>query len=132
MGILTERLEAIARQAGNLAPLGEPVSRRLEAGNRLAIMAGTTPAGVAVASLKPSTLKHRGGDGPPRAPRGAASRIVSMYRVETALSTGQAVFNGSWPGFAAAAYISAARPVGGFRPVDLVWSMDQLKSHVFK
>ena len=49
-------------------------------------------------SLRPSELARRGGDGPPLAPRGAGSRIVTDYHVEVIPQPGGAVLvQGSWP-----------------------------------
>ncbi len=132
MGVLTERLRRIEEQAGNLAPLAERARQVLFDGNKAIILDGETPAGKPVAPLKASTLRRRKGTGPPRAPRGAASRIISGYVVAASSAPGELTLTGGWPNFPQAAYLDAKRPLTGFRRVDLETTMNQLTEHVFK
>src|SRR4051812_17458551 len=97
MGAITERLADIARRAGDLSPLGEPVRRALWEGNKERALAGETAQGAKFAAVKASTQKTRGGSGPPLAPRGAASRIVTGYVVSVVAAVGRLTFTGSWP-----------------------------------
>lgn len=45
-------------------------------GVRRSLLTGTDVSGVATARLKPASLRHRDGSGPPRVPHGVASRMV--------------------------------------------------------
>lgn len=138
MGKLAERCSDIARRCGDLSPLREPVRARLWEGNKAAILAGQTPQGAEVAALAASTQKRRKGGGPPRAPRGAASRVVAGYVVTVSAGPGQLSFTGTWPDFDAIGYLDGgtkfmpARPTLGFRPVDLDWIREQLGSYVIR
>ena len=100
MGKLLERLSDIARRAGDLTPLREPIRRILWEGNRDRALAGTDAEGRAFAPLAASTLKHRDGSGPPQAPHGAGSRVVTDYVVDVQAGPGRLSFTGSWPGLA--------------------------------
>ena len=136
MGKLAERCADIARRCGDLSPLRAPLRQRLWEGNRAAVLAGTTPTGQAVAPLKPSTLKHRKGNGPPRAPQGAGSRVVTGYVESVVAGPGRLSFTGSWPAFPQIEYLDRgtnhmqARPTFGFRPVDLEATRADLRRHI--
>lgn len=136
MGKLSERCADLARRCGDLSPLQEPIRQRLWEGNRAAVLAGKTPTGAAVAPLKASTLKRRKGNGPPRAPMGAASRVVAGCVVAVTAGVGRLGFTQSWPGFPEIEYLDsgtkrmAARPTLGFRPEDLDWVRAKLREHI--
>ncbi len=140
MGAITDRLDTIARSAADLSPLAEPVRARLWEGNRAAILAGQSPDGSAVAPVKPSTMKRRGGSGPPRAPHGSSSRSVARYVVDVVRSVaGVLTFRGHWPGFEReiqslndGSKRMAPRPTFGFRAVDLEWCRAKLREHVLR
>jgi len=99
MGLLLERTQEIARRCGDLSPPAEPVRERLWDANRDVILAGVSPGTTRpVAALAPSTLKRRKGGGPPRAPRGVASRIVSGCVVSVTAGPGRLCYMKSWRG----------------------------------
>jgi hypothetical protein len=86
VGLIHDRVSDIARKCGDLSSLQEPIRSRLVEGNRQVIMSGTSPGSTAkVAPLAPSTLRRRKGNGPPRAPRGEASRVVAGCEVHDRL-----------------------------------------------
>lgn len=138
MGKLLDRNREIARRCGDLSPLAGPVRDRLILGNRTVVLAGVSPGSTKlVAPLKPSTLARRKGTGPPRAPMGAASRIVTAYEVQVTAGVGRLSFVAGWPGFSPVIeYLDrgtknmAARPIFGFRPIDLEFVRDRLREHV--
>jgi hypothetical protein len=136
VGKLSERCAAIARRCGDLSPLAAPVRERLVEGNRAAVLAGVSPDGRPVAPLAASTLKRRRGTGPPRAPRGAASRVVAGYVVAVDAGPGRLTFTGSWPAFPQVDYLDRGtrrmppRPTYGFRGEDLDAVRAMLRGHV--
>jgi hypothetical protein len=139
VSVITDRLDDIIKNADDLSPLAEPIRQRLWEGNRAAILAGESPDGSTVAPLKPATMKHRGGAGPPRAPHGSSSRVVRDYVVMASVCVGRITFTGSWPNFGPIVEAfdqgtgrMPARPTMGFRQVDLQWCRDQLRDHVMK
>ncbi len=139
MGAISDRLTQIIANAGDLAPLERPIKERLEAGNREMILAGKSPDGSSVAPVKPATLKGRVGPGPPRAPRGSASRVIKDYVVAVVTEGGRLKAHGSWPTFAQAIAAldqgtkrMAARPTMGFRREDLEWCRARLREHVLR
>lgn len=130
MNKLVERVREMSRRCGDLRPIQETVREILWEGNRDAILAGVTPGGVRVDDLKPSTLKRRKGSGPPRAPRGAASRPISEYVVSVSAGPGHLSFTGSWPDFPEIEYVDRLRPTLGFRTQDLDEIRGLLTSYV--
>lgn len=97
MGAIAERLSEIARRCGDLSPLREPVRRLLWEGNRERALAGVDAQGRRYDVLAASTLEHRDGSGPPLAPRGPQSRIVTGYVVDVRAGVGRLSITGSWP-----------------------------------
>lgn len=97
MGIIRERLTELAKRCGDLTPIQNDVRQILVNGNRERALAGTNAQGVPFASLAPSTLKHRRGKGPPQAPRGAGSQIVTGYVVQVTAGPGELRIIASWP-----------------------------------
>jgi hypothetical protein len=65
--------------------------------NRDGLLAGLNANGDRAADLEESTIRRgRGGDGPPRAPRGPSSRAISSYGVEIKQDTDRVILVGSW------------------------------------
>jgi hypothetical protein len=93
----TERLADLARKCGDLTPLREPVRQVLIRGNRERSLAGTDAQGRTFAALAAATLKRRRGPGPPLAPLGAQSRVVTAYEVDVQVGTGRLSFIAGWP-----------------------------------
>ena len=75
-------------------------------GHRRMVLAGKNAAGQDLAKLAPSTLKGRKGSGPPTAPRGASSRIITQYRADFSQQGRDWVLSRSWFGFAAAKFLT--------------------------
>lgn len=138
MGKISERLADIARRGGDLSPLGEPVRRVLWEGNRERALAGENAQGVRFAPLAASTLKHRKGTGPPGAPRGASSRVVTGYVVSVIAAVGRLSFTGSWPGLDWIKYHATGtkrmpqRDPFGFRQRDLDKVRQMLREYVMR
>jgi hypothetical protein len=133
-----QQLSELARRCGNLSPLAAPVRQVLVDGNRERALAGTDAQGRAFAPVKASTRKTRGGPGPPLAPRGASSRIVTGYVVAVLAGVGRLTFTGSWPGLPWVEYHRTGtkrmprRDPFGFRRRDLNRVADMLRKHVFR
>jgi hypothetical protein len=133
MGKISDRLSQIIANGSDLSPLAAPVRDRLLDGNKEMILAGQTPDGRPADPLKPETLKRRKGSGPPRAPRGAASRVIADCVVAVFTAGGRLSFTKSWPHFGAAvAGMDRKRPTMGFRRADLDWTFEKLREHVMK
>lgn len=138
MGALLDRLVEIQQRCNNLAPLASPVITVLRTGNRDRALAGTDAAGTSYAPLAPATLKRRKGTGPPQAPQGEASRIVTAQTWESDASPGELRLTGSWPSLAWLIYhvqgtsrMPARDPVG-FRPQDIKTAKTLLREYVGK
>jgi hypothetical protein len=137
-GPTAERLADLARKCGDLTPLREPVRQILVDGNRERSLAGTDPQGRSFASLAASTLRRRRGSGPPLAPRGAQSRVVTAYEVDVLAGAGRLTFTGSWPSLPWMEYHHTgtarmpARNPYGFRQQDLDEVRDLLVRHVVR
>jgi len=132
VGKLSERCADMARRCGDLSPLAAPVRQRLWESNRDLIRRGVSPDGRRVKDLAPSTLKRRKGTGPPRAPRGDSSRVVSDCVVSVDAGPGRLAFSKSWPNFPEIVYVDAARPTMGYAPEVLEWVRGQLRAHVIE
>lgn len=138
MGKITEHLADIARRGGDLSPLGEPVRRVLWEGNRERALAGEDAQGRRYDSLSPATLKRRKGSGPPLAPRGAASRIVTGYVVSVIAAMSRLTFTGSWPGLDWVQYHADGtkrmprRDPFGFRQRDLDKVRTMVREYIMK
>lgn len=125
-GGLSDQLFSMLRglRDADTMKLGQDVARILKEENERNIMAGINADGSETADLKESTIKRgRGGFGPPRAPRGRASRIVTMFEVAVARSgEHEVVVRAGWPGFGAARFMQegtrhmVARPPAGLTP----------------
>lgn len=137
MGAIKERLSEMAKRCGDLTPLAQPIRERLQEGNRAVIMAGVSPGSTAkVAPLAASTLKRRKGDGPPRAPMGEGSRVVSGCAVNIITGVGRLEITKSYPTLGRIAdYLDEgtprmpARPFKEFREVDREWIRGQMKAY---
>lgn len=122
MGVVTERLADLARRCGDLSPIANDVRKVIERDNREAILAGQDGDGKPVAALKPSTLGHRKGTGPARAPSGANSPLIKGLVVSVQAGTGRLAFSKSWPSapywvyFASGTKNMARRDPSGVRP----------------
>lgn len=103
-GPLMEQIDALSRV--DLAPLAARIREIMVADNARARAEGHDDQDRPFAPLRggrplsPSEVRQRGGAGPPLAPRGAASRIISGFEVELVpLDSGSVLARGSWPSF---------------------------------
>jgi hypothetical protein len=65
--------------------------------NREGLLAGLNANGDPSADLEESTIRRgRGGDGPPRAPREAGSRVIASYDVDIQQGEDRLLLIGSW------------------------------------
>lgn len=91
------RIADMARNAGDLTPLREPVRKVLWEANKARALAGVDADGNRYKALAASTIERRQGNGPPLAPRGPQSRIVTGFVVSVSAGPGRLTFTGSWP-----------------------------------
>lgn len=121
-GDLSPIIEALDAWASiDYTPLAEEIRQILIEENAAARGAGLDKDGdpfVPLRGGRPLTageISRRGGSGPPLAPRGSASRIVSGFVVEVVpLGDGAILVRGSWPGFPELRYHSEG---AGHNPV---------------
>lgn len=138
MGKISNRLADIARNAGDLSPIAEPLRQILWEGNRERALRGEDAQGQAFAPLSPATLKNRKGDGPALAPRRGASRIVTGFVVHVIAGVGRLSFTGSWPGLDWVRYHADGgrrlprRDPFGFTNATLEKARALLRQHVMK
>lgn len=107
----------------DLTPLVVRLREIMIQDNREGLLAGTNADGSRAADVKESTIRRgRGGDGPPRVPRDAASRMIADYRVEVQEASDRTLLIGMWPDTAFVHFHStgtkhmAARDPTGIRP----------------
>ena len=135
-GATRGRIAELARKAGDLTPLREPVREILVRGNRERALAGTDVQGRRFAPLAPSTLRRRVGTGPPLAPRYQSSRVVTEYEVDIRAGEGQLSFIAGWPGVSWMEHHHTGTPrmprrdPYGFRQRDLDAVRALLKAHM--
>jgi hypothetical protein len=138
MGRISERLADVARRCGDLTPLADPVRRLFWEGNRAARLAGVDAEGRPFAPLAQSTLKRRKGHGPPLAPEGEASKIITGYVVQVTAGPGRLTFAGSWPDLDWIQYAAdgtrhmPARDPLGFRRQDIDQVRDWMRGYILR
>jgi hypothetical protein len=125
MGLISAGINALLDRIDNLSPLDQALKDLFKEGNKRAILGGVSPAGVPVAPLKPYTVAHRSGTGPPRAPNREGSRVIRLYKVDVVSQLRMVTITGSWPGFQVEVNAlhsgrpnMEARPTKGFRMED--------------
>lgn len=134
--LLRHNREILAR-GRNLAPL-EPELRRIYVeGKRAQLLAGRDAQGGEFAAIKPATAKSRGGAGPPLAPRGAASDIISRYSVRFEWLSSVVRIVAGWPMNWVQYHRTGTsrmprRDPGGFRPQDRKAAMDLVREYVMR
>lgn len=88
-------LRRVKQGVSDLRPLARPLGQILLEGNRKGL--GTDLHGNKLAPLSPNTkTKRRGGDGPPLAPRGLGSRIVTQAQIQAAGTGDYLVLTMDW------------------------------------
>lgn len=97
-------LERMRSGLADLRPLAETIAQAMRDDREAAGRAGEDRFGEPLAPinhgvpLPPRELAHRGGSGPPLAPRGAASRLIADFVVDVVeLGEGRIEVVGSWP-----------------------------------
>lgn len=82
----------------DLTPLVVRLREIMIQDNREGLLAGTNADGTRAADVKESTIRRgRGGDGPPRVPRGATSRMIADYDVDVQETGDRTLLIGMWP-----------------------------------
>ncbi|MHC5536646.1 hypothetical protein ACYOEI_00045 [Singulisphaera rosea] len=89
-------LKSLKKGTGNLSVLAKPIGQILLDDNRNNL--GTDWHGNTLAPLAESTLKRREGNGPPLAPRGTDSRIVTNAFIDATRTTSGLVVELGWKG----------------------------------
>ena len=81
----------------DLKPLADRAQVVMERQNADGALMGIDQYGETYDALAKSTWKRRPGSGPPLAPRGTASRVVALFRVEQEPGFDQITLRGRWP-----------------------------------
>lgn len=136
-GDLSKTLDRLSKGLKDLSPLSGSMQAALDRGNREGL--GTDAQGQPLAPLKDSTLKKRKGSGPPLAPEGASSSIVTGAVFSTSSSSdGQLSVEVSWPSLPWLQYAVSgtsrmpARDVVGIRPKTVEDVMQELRQYYEK
>jgi hypothetical protein len=98
MPTILERTKLILARIQDLSAVRPQVEQIFVAGKREQLERGVDCHGSPFAPLAESTLKSRGGTGPPLAPRRAASRIESGYVATATVSPTRIKVSAGWPG----------------------------------
>jgi hypothetical protein len=98
MPTFLERNRLILARVQNLGPVKQLVERIFVAGKREQLERGVDSLGRSFAPLAASTVKTRGGTGPPLAPRRAASRIEARYEAHATVEATKVKVSAGWPG----------------------------------
>jgi hypothetical protein len=97
---LQARLDRMQARVGlsnvNKRVIATEVERELWEINRADRTRGVDRRGVALVPLAPSTLARRKGKGPPLAPKGAGSRVVTEYLAELDVRPGKVEVKAGW------------------------------------
>lgn len=125
----------------NLRPLARKIEQIVIEGNRRAAAAGLDKNDDAYAPLRPSTIATRGGSGPPLAPRGAGSRVVTNFVAKTSVRRGAITVTAGWQGdtewmqYHVTGYrhrsgtIVPARNPSGIRPLEMARIQAEVDRH---
>ncbi|WP_165071821.1 hypothetical protein [Paludisphaera rhizosphaerae] len=136
-GELLRKYQGIQDRLDDLSPL-EPRLRQIYTdGKREQLLQGKDAQGGDFVPVKPSTVKTRGGAGPPLAPHGEASWIVSGYRVwfERIPATLRIIAGWSldWVKYhEAGTRHMPKRDPGGFREQDRRAAFDALRKWIYR
>jgi hypothetical protein len=134
---LHERNAEILERMQHLERLEPQLREVFTQGKREQLLAGTDASGHPFAPLAQSTLRQRQGSGPPLAPRGADSLIVTGYQITVAVASGQLTITAGWPFLSWVKYHRTGtrrmprRDPGGFRPADVADAMRRLREYLF-
>ena len=94
-------LAGVEQRISDPQPLAVDIRQIVIDDNLIARTVGVDGDGLGMIPLRPMTpgqIRRRGGDGPPLAPQGSASRIVTDFQVEAVpVSAGSYLVVGSWP-----------------------------------
>lgn len=91
-------LKTFNKQVKNLSRLAEKMKRVIIEDNKKFALMGEDKRQRGYASLRPSTIETRAGDGPPLAPRRTNSRVVKRFYCDPVVSNGNITFRAGWRG----------------------------------
>jgi hypothetical protein len=102
--LIEDWLGRVSDRLVDLQPIALELKDLMLRENLEARLAGVDKDGQALAPLRhgrpltPAEIRDRGGDGPPLAPRGAGSRVVTEFEVDIIpVGNGDIIIQGSWP-----------------------------------
>lgn len=136
MGLL-EHNRDILRRMRDLRPVEPQLRRIFVEGKRDQLTRGVDAQGRAFEPIKPATREHRAGSGPPLAPQGVNSDIVTRYTVQLQqVANGLAVVAG-WPMAWVKYHVSGGRRLprrdpSGFRPQDKAEAMRRIRDYIMR
>jgi hypothetical protein len=128
----------ILERVRNPAPLESDLADLLERGKAEQLLSGHDATGHPFAPLAPSTLKRRPGTGPPLAPRGASSAIITQYVVTVSAAAGRLIASAGWPSLSWVRYHITGGPrlpqrnPSGFRDQDKAAALTTFKEWLIR
>ena len=133
---LLERNRGILDRIRKLNVLEPRLRDLFTRGKREHLLQGMSAQGIRFAPLKPSTLAHRHGSGPPLAPQFATSEIIAAYRVEFEFRENRLTITAGWPMewvhyHATGTARMARRDPGGFREQDKREALRITREYIF-
>lgn len=112
-------LDRLARP--DLTPLAEDIRGIMLQDMRDMLLDGVNADGSRTDDVTEATIRRgRGGDGPPRVPRGAGSRAVTDYEVEPQQSTDRILLIGGWRNTPFMHVLAGGRKDGTMPPRDML------------
>jgi hypothetical protein len=126
-GHLSETLDRLSKGLKDLSPIQGAMKTLVLNGNREGL--GTDRDGAPLEPVKLSTMKRRGGNGPPLAPHGTNSRIVTQAQVDSTVTPNGMAVELSWPSLSWLKYAAAKRNIVGIRPQTLGQVNQELLSY---
>lgn len=136
MGLLEHNQEILKRMR-DLRPVEPQLRRIFVEGKKRQLERGVDARGVAFAPLARSTQEHRAGQGPPLAPQGPNSAIVTTYRVTFEQTVNGLTMVASWPLAWIKYHVAGGRRLPrrdptGFRPEDKAEAMRVVQDYVMR
>jgi hypothetical protein len=135
---LLERNTEILARLGRLQEVAEPIAQIFREGKREQLLAGADAGGFPFAPLAPSTLSHRQGSGPPLAPNGSSSRVITGYVVSVEVDARGLTISAGWPALDWIKYHRTGtkrmpkRDPGGFRDQDKAAATKVIEEFIFR
>jgi hypothetical protein len=136
MTLLDHNREILARMR-DIRPIEPELRRIFVEGKRRQLERGVDAQGRQFTPLKPATREHRAGTGPPLAPQGVNSDIVTRYTVSFQQVADGLVVLAGWPMAWVKYHVSGTRTLprrdpSGFRPEDQREAMRRLRDYVMR